>query len=651
MRKVSLFVHISVTVLVAIVPLCAETSNAASDKRVIVVTGTKFDQEQQDASEKVEVITEDDIQESGAKNLTEALQNIPGITITGHPIQSIMIQGLSGAHVRIMIDGIKVTGDIGGSTPSYKIPLSAIERIEIIRGASSALYGSDAMGGVVNVITKRHNASTAKRSVELNQEVTSSLRSFTAIHSKYATDDFALSFSGSFDIDTGKTKNKGEGHEIYEVPHNRLGFARLQAGWHNSDQEVTIFSAYSNSFLEANSSDSYKYNFHSHTINAGVSGEKQLTEELSFSGYVSGSYNGMQNRNRDYALGSSGGTDTDFADGEAELRAEFIPSIQHSIIFGVNARYETIQGDAFEGIKTNLLLSGFAQGAWNIGGMDRFTITTGGRFDFSPAIHASDPVLVQATPKVSLRMVPFEKTVMRASYGMGYRVPTLKHKYWVFFHAAGGGFYILGNPNLKSETSHGFNLSVDQQIGSILRLSASGYFNLVDNLITTQANPGDSNFSYQNATNARTYGGNIDLRFTKGHYSASVSYAYTVAKSWNKILNRDLYLTGRVPHSIGVTSSLVIPSWGLKTNVSLKWDSPQLINNLVNFVSPDKLIVNGGVEKSFGEKFDLYLRGENLLNNLHFVTGSGGPHEGKSQKEYFHLHDGFILTIGGRLKL
>lgn len=128
---------------------------AQEEADIIVVTGTKFEQNIEDSVEDIEVITAEEMEQSGAKNLSEAVENISGIIVTGHPTDTIMLQGFDGDYVKILIDGVEVTGDIGGSVAVSQISTADIERIEIIRGASSALYGSDAIGGVINIITKK----------------------------------------------------------------------------------------------------------------------------------------------------------------------------------------------------------------------------------------------------------------------------------------------------------------------------------------------------------------------------------------------------------------------------------------------------------------------------------------------------------------
>ena len=140
--------------------------DSSSEEDVIVVTAGKIEQSVSNAVEKIQVVTSEDIKKSGAKTLTEAVKSVPGVSVkgaaAGNPVDSISMQGFDSDYVKILVDGIAVSGDIGGATAVFQVPVEDIERIEIIQGASSALYGSDAMGGVINIITKKVQPSADK---------------------------------------------------------------------------------------------------------------------------------------------------------------------------------------------------------------------------------------------------------------------------------------------------------------------------------------------------------------------------------------------------------------------------------------------------------------------------------------------------------
>ena len=138
---------------------------AASDKDTdtMVVTASGFSQQIKEAPATISVITPEEISKKPYRDVTDALKDIPGVTITGGGDSTdISIRGMDAKYTLLLIDGKKVStretrpnSDNSGFEQGWLPPLTAIERIEVVRGPMSSLYGSDAMGGVINIITKK----------------------------------------------------------------------------------------------------------------------------------------------------------------------------------------------------------------------------------------------------------------------------------------------------------------------------------------------------------------------------------------------------------------------------------------------------------------------------------------------------------------
>jgi outer membrane receptor for ferrienterochelin and colicins len=141
----------------------AQDANAGESKlKEVVVTASGFEQEIADAPASISVITREELDKKPFRDLTDALRDIEGVTITGATNEKdIFIRGLPGAYTLILVDGKRQstrdtrTNGNSGFEQSFIPPLEAIERIEVVRGPMSSLYGSDAMGGVVNIITRK----------------------------------------------------------------------------------------------------------------------------------------------------------------------------------------------------------------------------------------------------------------------------------------------------------------------------------------------------------------------------------------------------------------------------------------------------------------------------------------------------------------
>ncbi|MDQ2067866.1 TonB-dependent receptor [Xinfangfangia sp. CPCC 101601] len=128
----------------------------------IVITASGFEQLLKDAPASISVISGEELQKGDFSSLTDALKGVQGVVVTGVANETdIFIRGLSGAYTLILVDGKRQstrdarTNGNAGFEQSFVPPVSAIERIEVVRGPMSSLYGSDAMGGVVNIITKK----------------------------------------------------------------------------------------------------------------------------------------------------------------------------------------------------------------------------------------------------------------------------------------------------------------------------------------------------------------------------------------------------------------------------------------------------------------------------------------------------------------
>ncbi|MBB5700895.1 outer membrane receptor for ferrienterochelin and colicins [Ochrobactrum daejeonense] len=140
----------------------ATTADGAIKLNQIVVTATGFEQNITDAPASITVVPGEDLEKGVYRDLTDALKDVQGVAVTGPAAErDIFIRGLPGSYTLLLVDGKRQstrdarTNGNSGFEQSFLPPANAIERIEVIRGPMSSLYGSDAMGGVINIITKK----------------------------------------------------------------------------------------------------------------------------------------------------------------------------------------------------------------------------------------------------------------------------------------------------------------------------------------------------------------------------------------------------------------------------------------------------------------------------------------------------------------
>ena len=176
----------------------------AEEQSPIIVTATRTAQTVDDSLASVTVITEEQIAQQQVNDLRELLTSISGIDMTNNgglgKATSMFMRGTSSSHVLVMIDGIKVGSATNGNIAFQHIPVSQIERIEIIRGPRSSLYGSEAVGGVIQIFTKK-----GKKQEEANFEIG---------FGSYATNKIAAGVSGrsgdtSYSINANHLKTNG----------------------------------------------------------------------------------------------------------------------------------------------------------------------------------------------------------------------------------------------------------------------------------------------------------------------------------------------------------------------------------------------------------------------------------------------------------
>jgi outer membrane receptor for ferrienterochelin and colicins len=125
----------------------------------VIVTATKTEHTLGDVPVDAEVITREELEERQVKTVQEALKYLPGVKINQTSSGwgdkgKVQMQGLDERHTLILVDGQRFLGGHGDAVDLQSIPVAMVERIEVVKGPASALYGSDAMGGVVNIITR-----------------------------------------------------------------------------------------------------------------------------------------------------------------------------------------------------------------------------------------------------------------------------------------------------------------------------------------------------------------------------------------------------------------------------------------------------------------------------------------------------------------
>ncbi|EEH69170.1 TonB-dependent siderophore receptor [Acinetobacter sp. ATCC 27244] len=433
----------------------------------IVVTASGFEQDIKKAAASISVLTQEEINKKAYRDVTDALKDVPGVVVTGGGSSSdISIRGMGSAYTVIMVDGKKVNtrsvrpnSDNSGIEQGWLPNIGAIERIEVIRGPMSGLYGSDAMGGVINIITKKNTTE----------------------------------WTGSIKLDTTLQENSDSGN-LYQTNAYIAGplIANLLSfkanGLYSQRDEDDIYGGYSKQKIRAGGAAFSLTPNDDHTIDLEYQRSIQArnaTVGKSISPVQTGRnppVNSLVDYYRtEYSLthrGQLGAVETHsyIQREENENPSRNMEAInttfntinkinfdQHSLSFGGMYLKEELddQGNQLSvgGAKPVSHLDRyswalFAENAWNI--VDDFTLTSSLRLD------KDEKFGDHWSPKVYGVWGVNDNWVIKGGLSTGYKTPALRATVAEWGQATGGSQssgVIVGNPNLKPEKSVNYEVS------------------------------------------------------------------------------------------------------------------------------------------------------------------------------------------------
>lgn len=511
----------------------------------VVVTGTGTRHLLKDAPVQTEVISSRMIRNYGGRSIEEILSTLTSSFdySEGDMGSQLQMNGLGNSYILILIDGKRIHGDVGGQNDLSLIDPYNIEKIEIVKGASSALYGSDAIAGVINIITK-------KRDEGLLLENTSRVGGYGDFRqhngigfrlgkiSSYSNFQFHTSDgwqnTSTEDINQteflitdskNKTVNGNKSWQIAERlmwhPNERLEFyAEGSYHWKRTYRECGQYAA----------TDVYTYDLEYHNASLGGGGKWQISS----SDFVTLDIDWNKHA---YFYNFTDTTLVDrYVDGVLDHYFPYFPG-QKQLQSDQQRTMIQLKG-VFQLPKENRLSAGFewrydwlnaptrVEGGTvddNIGAayvQDEFSllsslyITAGLRFNYNESFGT------KLTPKLSA-MLSLGDFRIRATWSEGFKSPTPKELYYRYIRQMSGTYLYLGNTDLKAQTSDYFSIGVEYTTRTF-SASVTGYYNNVCDMIElvtipSSEAPGELIAEYQplkvrqyrNLETAKTYG--IDL--------------------------------------------------------------------------------------------------------------------------------------------
>jgi outer membrane receptor for ferrienterochelin and colicins len=532
---------ISIGVIAAI---SASDMSVADDMSPMVVTGTRTPVALSDSIVAITVISSDDLDKTGASNVAEALDKSSVVKVSpasGHS-PGIEMQGFGSEHVLILINGQRVNGRVNGAIDLRRINTSNIEQIEIVQGPSSALYGSDALGGVVNIITSDEIFETNVRA-----RVSSQGSAELAIQSGHqVTNNVSVSGSvttahtASYDLDDEQTGNNGPETDRYALDVN--------AKWEvdNFAVNASVFHQYQDRLFESSTTgggevdvinviEESRVSIRPSTTRGDLSIEGQLAYARYFDQYVQDVHN--------------------TADGDADerttdqlitlsIQASLPVGQRHSLTAGVENHYESLSSERLADDSDRSRTGVYAQDRIDDFIVNNLQAAIGARYDGDTQFGG------KATPKISLSYRLNSQLQLLGGAGTGYRAPDFKQLYLLFTNAS-AGYVVEGNPDLIPEETESVNIGLGYKSGS-WDVQTNAYYHDVENLIETVEVAADTGrrFTYENVSRAQIMGIDSSLGMIVND-ELNVSLFYNYLDSENKETGEAL--SGRAEHRGGVS--------------------------------------------------------------------------------------------------
>lgn len=454
--------------------------------------------------------------------------------------------GFGGQGVLFLIDGERLAGETMDDVDFTRLNMDNVERIEIVKGAASALYGSNATGGVINIITKKTDKPwTLNVNGRLARHNEQRYGASFGLNGKRLGNMFTANYTDVDNFDVHSAADPVT-RIISTVYGDRTLNLKDQLVWSPS-RNVEIGGRVGYFFRQttrtAEQPERYRDFSGGLRIDWTLSDHDMLQANYAFDQYDKSDYQKLRKLDiRDYSNVRNMFRllyNHTFGSGDIlTAGADFM----HDYLFNTNLDNTERKQDSFDF---------FMQYDWRIS--QKLEAVGAVRYDYF-----SDGGESRLTPKLNLCYKPVRNLSLRAGYGMGFRAPTLKEKYYDFDMA--GIWIVEGNAALKSEISHNLNLSAEYVKGHY-NLTASAYYNKVENKLATGApyfrTPSDKlpYLPYTNLDGYSVYGGEIGVqaRWDNG-MSARFTYAYTkeelpTDKQGNAVNNQ--YIPAR-RHSLNV---------------------------------------------------------------------------------------------------
>ena len=616
----------------------AQNSTDTLDKnnqlKETVVTGQYGETSLKNSVYKVKLIDQKRIQQQGAVTLKDIMANELNIRISNDPVlgSGMNIQGMSGQNVKIMIDGVPVVGREGGSIDLTQINLNNIERIEMVEGPMSVNYGTDALGGVVNLITKKGTKNI----------IDAGITSYYESSGKYNTGFTTSMSSGKWNMQINGARNFFDGFSYKETgrfmnwkPYTQY-FGDINFGRVTKNSSIRM----QNSYFEEKVTDrdsgtitpyyafGIDHYYFTRRLSSSLFYHKKLNDKYTLD--VLGSFNYYRRINNTYSKDLVTLVETIVPATDQQDTTYFYNGMSRGTISannitkwfayqaGYEVNYEQNKGSKIQG-GVQSIADYNVFGSTELKVANRLMVKPGLRLIYNTKYNA--PI----TPSLNFKWDLRDFLSIRGSYGRGFRAPSLKELYLMFVDP---NHNVLGNPNLKAEVSDNLQLATTMEWKAsehIFRVEPSAFYNHLYNKISLLQNQtgGSSNtifYRYGNIDEYQSKGVNLNTEYRTPRYSYVLGYSYAAIN--NKLNNHPetnkFYYSNEVRFNFNYSFPKKNLSLGLFYKFNGKQQIPQLDTKsqsvVLGYINPYSLMDITATKQILSKHVSITAGCKNVLN-------------------------------------
>lgn len=581
----------------------------------VVVSANRNEVRRQDAPVVVNVINPILFEQVNSTDLAKSLNYVPGLRVENNcqncGFPQVRINGLEGPYSQVLINSRPIVSALSGVYGLEQIPVNMIERVEVVRGGGSALFGANAVGGTINIITKDPVNNSFQISSNFNNYGGKSWEQYMGANASLVAKDNSYGIAvyesyrnrNPYDHDgdgfseLGKTNINTFGLRTYYRPTTT---SRLSLEYHTTNETRRGGNRFDYQPHEADITEQTK-----HIINSGgVAYDytwNEFRNKLSF-------YGSVQHTDRDSYYGAQrdpnayGKTDdlTWVAGATYSMKINKLLFAPASFVSGLEYqenRLHDIMTGYNRNMRQNVRIAGaFLQNEWE---MKLFTLLVGARLDKHNLI--DDPIV---SPRVNLLFKPSDKLQARLTYSTGFRAPQAYDEDLHVTAVGGEGVQITLADNLEEERSNSFSGSIDwtTQLGHWQsNILLEGFYTGLDNVFVLEdIGPNSEGFMMKerrNGSGARVYGVNLETKFAHGK-DLSLQMGVTAQQSrykqpeaWTEVDGTEL-TTRRMPRTPDFYGYFTLSSQPLKNfNIALSgtYTGEMIVPHYAGYIENDRM--------------------------------------------------------------